>query len=530
MIKEVYIEIVNIHCKIVNKFPLGFPWEGGLGFSRVPRIGVPFSRVWLGIGGVSVVVFTMESSIQSLDENIIIPKLTNSKIATKKLDLSTTVNTNDTDTLTKTLNSSSHIEGAEGQPEAEGEEAVEWVAEGEEEEDARIELGLVGKVWTKRAINAKAFMSTMQQVWQPMHGVDISSIGENTFIFQFHHWRDKSKVMEGQPWHFDNHAIIFDHIQGNFKPSELNLYELPMWVRVYNLPFKGRLNLANVEAIGKKIGVFVKMDNSGSFGIDKSIRLRIKVDVRKPLLQRVKVKLRGGEEDYYEVKYERPPLFCYHCGRLGHGIKDCEECREEDEPTLNFGMWMKASPWKRNLGRNYGQERPAMQGCAKSLFVTKPKPDNTREVCSQVRQVAHILSEALTLEGEKDRQEVEETNIEEEGGKEGVEGIAAEILSSSPSKIIHTEKEESIKVPQTSRKKGWKRAAREGKVEGKMQVNVGGLRRKERNGEKEEEECEGITCGIRKKIGLDASVVMQQSDAANLDGVAGPTSWTLGEE
>lgn len=60
--------------------------------------------------------------------------------------------------------------------------------------------------------------------------------------------------------------------------------------------------------------MYVKMDSSGSLGIDKSIRLRIEVDIRKPLMQRIKVKMRGGEEDFYEVKYERPPLFCYHCG------------------------------------------------------------------------------------------------------------------------------------------------------------------------------------------------------------------------
>lgn len=100
----------------------------------------------------------------------------------------------------------------------------------------------------------------------------------------------------------NKHAIIFDDIQGNFRPSELNLFELPMWVRIYNLPFKGRLNLTNVEALGKKIGVFVKMDSSGSLGIDEFIRLHIEIDVRKPLLQKVKVKLRGGEEDFYEIK------------------------------------------------------------------------------------------------------------------------------------------------------------------------------------------------------------------------------------
>lgn len=162
-------------------------------------------------------------------------------------------------------------------------------------------------------------------------------MGDNTFVFQFHHWRDKHKVVEGQPWHFDKHAIVFEDIQGNVKLSDMQLYELPMWVWIYNLPFKGRLNSNNVEAIGRKIGTFVKADSSGSMGIEKSIRLRIKVDVRKPLLKKIKVKMQGGVEEFFDVKYERPPLFCFCCGMMGHGLKDCMESRDDEERNLKYG-------------------------------------------------------------------------------------------------------------------------------------------------------------------------------------------------
>lgn len=43
-----------------------------------------------------------------------------------------------------------------------------------------------------------------------------------------------------------------------------------MWIKVYNLPFKGRLNPKNAEAIVRKLGGFVKVDFLGSVGIDKS--------------------------------------------------------------------------------------------------------------------------------------------------------------------------------------------------------------------------------------------------------------------
>lgn len=258
-------------------------------------------------------------------------------------------------------------------PNNQEEDVIVWNDEAADEEEARIELGLVGKIWTTRNINQSAFINTMKNVWQPTCGLDINSIGENTYVFQFHHWKDKRRVVEGQPWHFDRHAIVLSDINGNTKPSYMNLFELPMWVRVYNLPFKGRLNRENVEAIGRKLGGFVKADNSGAVGIDKSLRLWINVDVRKPLIQKIKVKMRGGENDYFEVKYEKPHLFCFHCGRVGHGVKDCPKCRDEEEPNMRYGGWLKASPWKRG-SVDIDREKANIKGsCAKELFITKPK-------------------------------------------------------------------------------------------------------------------------------------------------------------
>ncbi|KAL2900225.1 hypothetical protein RDABS01_025307 [Bienertia sinuspersici] len=56
--------------------------------------------------------------------------------------------------------------------------------------------------------------------------------------------------------------------------------------------------------------------------------------------------MRGGVEETFDVKYENPPLFCFFCGLIEHGTKDCDDYKDEDEPTLNYGLWLKDSPWK----------------------------------------------------------------------------------------------------------------------------------------------------------------------------------------
>jgi len=156
-------------------------------------------------------------------------------------------------------------------------------------------------------------------------------------------------------------------IQGKIKPSDIQLSYIPIWVRVYDLPFKGGYNDTNATMIGKKIGSFIQLDKWDSMEIDKSLRIRVLIDARKPLTQKIKLKMRGGQEDFAEVKYEKLPLFCYYCGKLGHGTKDCDEFFGEESPQKKYGEWLKASPWKfRNEGDKQepkGQEK----SCARKL-------------------------------------------------------------------------------------------------------------------------------------------------------------------
>ncbi|KAL2928796.1 Gag polyprotein [Bienertia sinuspersici] len=254
-------------------------------------------------------------------------------------------------------------------------EQINWVDDGGDD-DARLELGFVGKIWKNRNINISSFINTIKNVWQTTHGVDISNIDKNMF-----------------PWNFDRHALLLEEIGDSEKPSDVNLYYLPIWARVYNLPFKGRFNSTNVESVGNKIGTFVKVDKSGSMGINKSIGLKVIIDVRKPLVQKAKIKMRDGKEDFFEVKYEKPPLFCFFCGKLGHGTKDCRDYKEEDDPTLKYGLWIKASPWKTLAPSMPKESNGGHSSCAKNLFVTKPK---RREDESAKRQVVEILNQ---LEG-----------------------------------------------------------------------------------------------------------------------------------
>ena len=52
----------------------------------------------------------------------------------------------------------------------------------------------------------------------------------------------------------------------------------------------------------------------------------------------------GGEQRWISFKYERLPNFCYRCGMLSHGLRDCPEGKVEALPeisALQYGAWLR---------------------------------------------------------------------------------------------------------------------------------------------------------------------------------------------
>lgn len=57
----------------------------------------------------------------------------------------------------------------------------------------------------------------------------------------------------------------------------------------------------------------------------ETLRIRVKMDVTKPLGRRVNLWLDGEEEvRWFFLQYEQLPNFCYGCSLLGHVMDDCE--------------------------------------------------------------------------------------------------------------------------------------------------------------------------------------------------------------
>uniref|UniRef100_A0A7N2KMA2 Zinc knuckle CX2CX4HX4C domain-containing protein n=1 Tax=Quercus lobata TaxID=97700 RepID=A0A7N2KMA2_QUELO len=105
------------------------------------------------------------------------------------------------------------------------------------------------------------------------------------------------------------------------------------------------------EKICETIGTVSKPADNTEVDGDGFIRVRVKVDVSKPLCRGRVISLENGRELWVSFKYECLPNLCYWCGCLTHADKDCDLWIDSEGTlqleTQQYGPWIRAQPFTR---------------------------------------------------------------------------------------------------------------------------------------------------------------------------------------
>lgn len=215
-----------------------------------------------------------------------------------------------------------------------------------EEQVNRYELCLVGRFLTEKNINTRAMTTKLADVWKPTMGVNIKEIDPGIFLFQFYHREDLMWVCNGGPWMFDNAMLVVSKIPSGEEPVDVPLWSLEIWIQIYDLP-KGFMSEAVRKQLGDFFGEFVMYDakNNSSIWVEY-MRIKIKLDVRKPLKRRKKIVRKNGSEFMVTCKYERLGDFCFVCGLMTHTERFFRrniDSRSEDSQK-DWGGWLRAPP------------------------------------------------------------------------------------------------------------------------------------------------------------------------------------------
>nr|XP_020162872.1 uncharacterized protein LOC109748244 [Aegilops tauschii subsp. strangulata] len=342
------------------------------------------------------------------------------------------------------------------------------VASKEKEKDWAIQA--VGKVMSERLAHPDAICLTLGKVWCPIKGIDFKEIGVNQFLFTFHQESGKRKAVENGPWMFDKDLVVVEDYAPRKRPEDYAFNDIPIWVRVFNLSL-GMMNEDSVEDIGNIIGRFVEAD-TGSDGsaIGRFLRLKVRMRIDKPIMRGLTLEEgeqkgkrnkdvttvgNGDEEeegDWCRFEYEYLPDFCFTCGVIGHGDKDCTTKLKKGE-RQQYGRWLRADlgqwrgameegSWRsgtRSLGssRNYGYSRSgedasaARSGNPKRLELqegARPKGGETKENEDKSSAPQAIMNKDIVMSVE-DKGTVDQ---EDSGGKQEGEHILAGEKIKSP--------------------------------------------------------------------------------------------------
>ena len=103
----------------------------------------------------------------------------------------------------------------------------------------------------------------------------------------------------------------------------LNFDRVSFWIQVHDL-LLGSLNIRIAFDIISPVGTMIPgSGDAEEFEGGNYMRVRVSIDITKPLSRGKKVEFDNGEESWVSFKYECLPNLCYWYGCLTHQDRDC---------------------------------------------------------------------------------------------------------------------------------------------------------------------------------------------------------------
>ena len=217
----------------------------------------------------------------------------------------------------------------------------------------------VARVLTRKAFSDESLKRTMYAAWNTAREVAFNPIGRNLYVLQAFCLGDWKRIMEEGPWLFRDCALMVEEYDGaSTNPPAPDA--VLAWIQIHKLPplFRTEAILTQLAAkVGKVERVEMRVVTTDA---GECHRARVRLAADEPLWRFVTLSPEGRPNMMLQVKYEKMPRFCNHCGLMGHGALECGS-GEYTEDELQFGEWMLApmETWHPSTPRvcgGFGQE------------------------------------------------------------------------------------------------------------------------------------------------------------------------------
>ena len=118
-----------------------------------------------------------------------------------------------------------------------------------------------------------------------------------------------------------------------------------LWVQIWDAPLD-MVSPSVAEEVGSRLGTVEEVEKKNQDDQNMFMRVRMELPISKPIRRGCFLASSEGHCTCCNFKYKRLPLYCHHCGLLGHDLGHCAihfaVIRNEGEVKCQYGDWLRA--------------------------------------------------------------------------------------------------------------------------------------------------------------------------------------------
>ena len=185
------------------------------------------------------------------------------------------------------------------------------------------ELILLAKILSPKNISYNMVKDITEKAWKLVYPMETKRLSKEVFMFIFHHEVDLHKVYTRRPWSIRGGHLVLKKWSPDLTWQEVDFSTSLVWVQVHGLPPLWKTE-DNLRKIGSRVGSVLEVDLTGEPGgaWKKFIRIRVEVDIAKPLSPGVFLPQQNRSDLWIGLKYEKTADLYYQCGLIRHDQKN----------------------------------------------------------------------------------------------------------------------------------------------------------------------------------------------------------------
>ena len=209
-------------------------------------------------------------------------------------------------------------------------------------------FNMAGKFLTKWALNVEAVTKTFSLLWRLVKGFKVRKISDHVLLFTFEKKEEVERIMSNAPWSFDKHLVVLQWYDKGVSLWDLEFKRILIWVQIHDVPYNF-MNKTVAVKLYEVVGAVCQSRDEGETDEGSFLRIKVVIDISKPLCMGRLISLSKGEQSWVSFKYERLPNICYWCGCLNHVDSDCDLWIESKDKLTKenqaYGAWIRATPF-----------------------------------------------------------------------------------------------------------------------------------------------------------------------------------------